>query len=262
MRIGITGRTGRLGNTLMNQLPVEPCTLDNAREFDIIIHTAAYTDVDGAETNIRDCLYSNFIFTENLRQDTTAKIIYISTDFIFDGKDGAYTETDEPNPISVYGWSKWLGERCLAETDLVIRTTVLYDSIVPDFVTWVLKELQEVGEVHVSSAMFTSPTNVQHLAEAIWYLVKNPLSLPVINIAGSDVISRYAFANMIAEKFGYDLDMVYHTDRTRFGDAKRPIYAGLCTTLAKNLGVPIYSVDEGLELLIKDNEYVNSLYCR
>ena len=256
--IGVTGYKGRLGKVLTSA-GFEPCGVDNAHEFDTIIHTAAYTDVDGAEMDIGKCIMSNVIFTDDLRSCTDAKIIYISTDFVFDGINGPYTEDDRKNPVSVYGLSKDLGERCLFDTDLIVRTTVLYDSHKEDFVTWVLRELKEKGTVEVSHRMITSPTNVYHLAEALLWLVTNPIEHSVINIACENPLSRWEFAVSIAVEAGISPHKVIQSYKTEFGDAPRPVHAGLITDKAKLLGIPIYSVVDGLRLMSEENKLWTSI---
>ena len=102
MKVGVTGFEGRLGSVLVGMGCI-PCSLYNADKFDVIIHAAAYTKVDQAETDIGRCMQSNAVYTDKLRRATDAKIIYISTDFVFDGLDGPYGEWSDENPQSIYG---------------------------------------------------------------------------------------------------------------------------------------------------------------
>jgi dTDP-4-dehydrorhamnose reductase len=244
--IGITNRSGRLGK-ILDTFGYHLVDLSNAHEFNVIIHNGAYTDVDGAEECPEFAVRTNSIFTEDLRMATDAKIVYLSTDFVFDGADGPYNELDVPAPISVYGGTKLMGEAVLKESDVIVRTTVLYGGHRPDFVTWVLDKLKTDAKFSVSSRMITSPTNVYHLAEALKFIIENDLQKHIINIAGDTVISRYAFARYIAETFGFSPEKVGYTTQTNFGAAKRPERAGLKTELAISLGIPIYSVFDGLK---------------
>jgi dTDP-4-dehydrorhamnose reductase len=248
-RIGITDHKGRLGRVLYKTFPV--VTMSNAHKYDVIIHNGAYTDVDGAEDNILETLAKNVIQTNALRVATDARIILLSTDFVFDGKAGPYKEVDRPRPLGVYGWSKWMAERILYPTDMIVRTTVLYGGHRPDFVSWVLNNFYLDQEFSVSSRMISSPTNVYHLAEALKYIAQKPFKQHVINVAGSQAISRYAFARMIGKVFDKDLSLLNYTTETNFGKAERPKRAGLCISLAQSLGIPIYSVWDGLLMMRK-----------
>jgi dTDP-4-dehydrorhamnose reductase len=245
MKIGITDNQGRLGKILGEWYP--RMDMMDAHKFDVIIHNGAFTDVDGCETDVMKALMNNVFFSHRLRMATTAKIIFLSTDYIFDGVSGPYSERAQPNPLSVYGWTKWIGERMLNPTDTIIRTTGLYGGHKPDFVTWTLEKFKNKVQFSVSSRMITSPTNVYHLAEALKHIVKKNIQDHVINIAGDTIVSRYAFATYIAKTFGFSSSLVGYASNTNFGLAKRPERAGLKTDLANSLGIPIYSVFDGLK---------------
>ena len=258
MKIGITNSTGRLGQTLAEKGCEQFRYWD---QYDVIIHNGAYTKVDQAENDVREALFYNVFETEEIRETCDARIIYLSTDFVFDGNAGPYNELASPNPKSVYGTSKWYGERVLRQSDVIVRTTVLYGNRNrPDFVTWVLDQFDSGEEFAVSSRMITSPTNVYHLVEALLMLAEMTPPRHIINIAGDTVLSRFAFAQMIGEVFEKDLGQLKFTSDAKFGKAQRPERAGLKVDLAKSLGLPIYSVRAGLELmkemnLILDNQH-------
>src|SRR5213593_2641708 len=129
MRIFITGAAGQLGHELQRALKDHTLLLGIWPEFDVlkaekqileakaevVIHTAAYTDVDGAERDPHSAMAINAEGTERVARAAAksgARLIYLSTDYVFDGKKGApYGETDEPNPLNAYGRSKLEGER-------------------------------------------------------------------------------------------------------------------------------------------------------
>jgi dTDP-4-dehydrorhamnose reductase len=245
-KITITDDKGRLGKVLAEHYPI---VRNFYRDYNVIIHNGAYTDVDGAENDINTVVSQNIIETEYMREVFNRKVIYLSTDFVFDGEDGPYYETDDPAPLGVYGWTKWMGERVLHKTDTIVRTTVLYGGHKPDFVTWVLDQYDAGEPFEVSSAMITSPTNVYHLAQALKIIAEKDIDEHIINVAGGNVISRYAFAEMIGRVFEKDLTLLRYTEETNFGFAPRPQYAGLRTNFAHSLGIPIYSVFDGLHLM-------------
>lgn len=252
MKVGITDSKGRLGKVLHQWYP--RINLMDAHEYDVIIHNGAYTDVNGAETNIVDAVTKNIYLTQRLRNSTKAKIIYLSTDFVFDGNTGPYHENDKSNPISVYGWTKWLGERVLNDDDCIVRTTVLYGGHKPDFVRWVLAQLDRDHPFEVTSRLITTPTYVYHLAEALQELAQRDKSPNIVNIVGDTVLSRYAFAIMIANTFNKNPALISYSTETEFGAAQRPQRAGLKTNVAKSIGLPIYSVQNGLLEMRYTNE--------
>ncbi len=146
----LTGGSGTLGSTLIpllkeagykvfapthEEFPVEDIIgvsdyLQDGKRFDCILHCAAWTDVKGAEkpknkvkvieTNVYGCMNMRVAAK---RQPTKTKIVYISTDYVYDGMKGGYTVKSKPNPGTFYGWSKYAGEAFMEPTDLIIRTS-------------------------------------------------------------------------------------------------------------------------------------------
>lgn len=261
MRIAVTGPRGRLGSELVRRgcMPLTSNITEwwhlrteiDALNPDIIINCAAYTDVDGCENAPRHAAAVNTAGVYILTQAFTGKLIHISTDYIFDGQAGPYTEEATPNPISIYGWSKLGGELVLRDRPdtLIVRTTVLFDQFSYNFVTSVIRRLLN-GEQVVASILHGSPTYVPHLAEAI--LKATDLS-GVINIAGSCVMSRWEFARMIAAELGLD-DLVKVGQVT--GHAPRPLWAGLKVDKAQSLGLPIYDPLDGVKEVVNALEKV------
>jgi len=123
------------------------------------------------------------------------------------GRDGFYSEEDTPNPISQYGMTKLLGEQEILEADysrdVIIRTTVLYGGCKPDFVGAILRQLKEKSPFEVTGLVVGSPTYIPHLSKGIKALVRLKRPPRIVNIAGKDVISRWAFACMIAKEHGF-----------------------------------------------------------
>lgn len=224
-------------------------------EPDVIIHTAAATGVDWCEDNPIEALKINATGVDNIISWWEGKLIYISTDYVFDGKKwftSGYSEKHSVNPISVYGTTKLAGEFIALNgwsDTTVVRTTVLYGGKGPSFVTWVLEQYNKGEPFELSNKMITTPTNIYHLAEALIYIAEHDIDEKIINVVGGDIVSRYTFGVMIGKKFGKDISLLKSCGETTFGKAKRPTRGGLQTTLAKSLGIPIYAVDEGLELM-------------
>jgi dTDP-4-dehydrorhamnose reductase len=268
-KIAVTGCRGRLGSELVKRgcIPMNSNVmlkdwikkdLDEIQP-DIVIHCAALTDVDKCEKLRHSSLELNARGTENLKVCFPGKIIYISTDYVFNGKGkGLYSETDEPSdPTTLcwYGYIKLLGEQILGNNDTIIRTTILYGSPVKgDFVTSILENLENAEPFTVTKALYGTPTYIPHLAEGIMSLL-NVYPMPhIVNIAGGDYLSRYDLAVLIASVFGYKNYKQLILPTNYIGSVKRPRHAGLSTRLAEKLGIKIYSVLDGLEAFKKEQK--------
>lgn len=265
MTIYVTGYQGRLGKYLIGSLGYLPLECDvtelssvkialrenEATEKDTIIHCAAITDVDGCEGALhKRAIEVNIKGTNNTRSAFRGQVIYLSTDYVFDGRDGPYNEKAEPNPQSHYGKTKRYGEEEILEADyprdVILRTTVLYGGHKPDFVTAILKQLKTRSSFEVTGALLGSPTYVPHLAKGIKKLLMLKQPPKIVNIVGKDVISRWVFACKIAKTFGYPVYNVLLTMKSQMGAATRPRLGGLRVDLARTLNIPTYSVDDGL----------------
>ena len=193
LKIVILGAQGRLGVALRKQLggthAVIPLTrneidLRNSSsiqqclsklEYDIVINCAALTDVDYCETHVAEAEQINGLAVGQIAQHAqriNAKVIHISTDFVFKGdKTGFYVETDATEPISVYGRSKLLGERELfAHTDnaIVLRTSWLFGLARPAFPEWLIEQARHKEEpLRVVGDKFGSPTSAEDAARII-----------------------------------------------------------------------------------------------
>jgi len=270
VRIGVIGSNGRLGSELVNRLSThgyEPinCDITNAdsildaisgKHYDCIVNCAAYTNVDKAEKEEIKALSINGFGPENLARTYLGYIVHISSDYIFDGSDGPYTEEDECNPISAYGRSKHVGEiglRPYMDRTLVVRTTVLYDNGIkyPNFVTSILSQLKSGKYVTVPKQLLGNPTYIPHLATGLTFAINKGLT-GTLNISGRTRMSRYQCAREVAHMFNLDANNVL--SGPVFGDAKRPYLAGFILDKAKTLGVPVFSLWEGLEHLRKELE--------
>lgn len=268
MIVAVTGPNGRLGSYLVRKIGYIPmeCDITNPESIKdklaelnpgVIVNCAAYTDVDGAETHYRKALDINQFGVAYLREAFEGWLIHLSTDYIFGGVQGPYSErfdVSEDFTKGRYGKSKSYGEINMFSVPdrlgTIVRTTMLYGSPYKpdDFVSHILEQLDAGKPFEVPYTLVGSPTYVPHLAEGIRYLIDhywhNPP--PILNIVGEDVLSRYDFALMIASVWGYDKNLIIPTNKHR-GFAYRPRKAGLKVEMAKRLHIPIYSVLEGLE---------------
>ena len=264
-RVAVTGARGNLGLELvgMGCVPLHSDITsiyqiqDELKEVepDVIINCAAKSHVDGCETKEGEKLAVavNTRGIANLREIYDGPIIHLSTGYIFNGRRGPYKEKDKPDPLQGYGFSKWAGEVIFQSYnrpgDVIVRTMGLYGGHKPDFVSFVLTALSNEEKVDVFKDLKFNPTYVPHLAKALMKLVDIEDPPKVVNIVGKDNLSRYDFARKIASKFGYDRRLVFPVTLKENGvfQASRPKNAGLRTNLAKKIGLPIYSVVDGLE---------------
>ncbi len=278
MKVLIIGSEGMLGHDLVDILSVENeistttidtlditdinKTIETVKNInpDIIVHAAAFTDVDGSETN-QDIAYKvNVLGTRNVAvacREVDASMVYICTDYVFDGTKGSsYYEYDQTNPLSVYGRTKHLGEVCIHDIlnkFYIVRTSWLYGFHGPNFITTMLKLAEKMDSISVVSDQIGSPTYTVDLAAAISELIKKP-AYGTYHITNSDHCSWYEYAQEIFEIAGIDIE-INPVSTEEFGSpAPRPKYSVLENYNWKMEGFPkIRSYKEALR------EYMSSL---
>ena len=152
-----------------------------ARRPELVVHLAAYTNVDGCEANPQIAEETNSLGTRNIATacaEIGAAMLYVSTDYVFDGlKTGAYGEDDPPNPLSVYGRSKLMGEqhvRAILKRYFIVRTSWLYGPNGKNFVTTILKVAHRQKVLRVVNDQHGSPTYTRHLSLKIAELLRSP----------------------------------------------------------------------------------------
>ncbi len=243
----ITGANGQLGTELKNRLSnavftdVQDLDITNAsivkeyvhdNNIDTIINCAAYTNVDAAEDDTRTAYSINVDGPRNLAK-TGAKMIHISTDYVFDGRAHApYSPCDKPNPLSVYGRTKLAGEQAVQEYScryVIIRTAWLYSPYGNNFV----KTMRRLGatrdSINVVSDQVGSPTYAGDLADAIIKIVPNmnDKTNGVYHFTNAGVCSWYDFAHKIMDLSGLKC-MVKPIPSLEYPTrARRPMYSVL-----------------------------------
>lgn len=260
MLIAVTGCRGRLGQALV-QLGCVPMEVDitvpadlhhwlsRKHAPDVVINCAAWTNVDEAETNRERCIAVNVRGVYNLCEAFSGRVIHLSTDFVFDGKRGPYSEKARPSPLNAYGFSKWGGEEVMRLFDRpgssVVRTTWLYGAVgKDDFMQRVVYGLKAKERVYASAEMVGNPTQVSHLALALKALAEHSRPPAVLNLSGTDRLSRFEWACFLAEFLGRDPALVQPEEVFR---AERPKQGGFKLNLARKLKLPLYSLEEGTE---------------
>lgn len=281
MKILIAGGKGMLGSDLTNILSNENenehevlCTgyetlditdINNTIEFisnvrpDIIINCAAFTNVDGCETEYDSAYKINAIGARNLAvvsNEINSSLVHISTDYVFDGKKGSsYLEHDRTNPISAYGETKLAGEefiRSLCNKYYIIRTQWLFGKNGNNFVKTMVNLAKEKDTLTVVNDQFGSPTYTVDLSNAICQLITKP-QYGTYHITNSEIVSWYEFTVEILRQIGKTNVAVNPCDTSQFPrPANRPAYSPLENYLWKTSGhKPLRSFREAL------NEYLD-----
>lgn len=247
-------------------------TLDVIREdkdHPIVLHLAAKADVDGCEQDREQgeegaAYQINVKGTENVVNaclEGNKKIIYISTDFVFDGEnvpEGGYTEEDNPNPINWYAKTKYLGEEVVRNSGLpflIVRLAYPYQkeefALKKDFVHAMLGRLQNNQPIAGVTDHLMSPTYLDDIAIALGVLIGQDQT-GIFHVVGSEFISPYDAALKIAEAFDLETSLISKTTREEYfkGKAPRPFNLSLNNDKIEQLGVRMRGFSEGLRELI------------
>lgn len=294
MKILITGANGLLGQKLVklildknqdelvatargaNRLPYDDSlytyvSLDITNESkvaevigetrpDVVIHTAAMTNVDQCETEREACQKLNVDATQYLItvcEENGTFFLHLSTDFIFDGEDGPYDEEALANPISYYGESKLKSEELVKASKAewaIVRTVLVYgiahDMSRSNIILWVKGSLEQGKQIKVVDDQLRSPTLAEDLAMGC-YLIARQKALGVFNICGKDLLTPYDMAIKTADFFSLSTATMERADASTFQQtAKRPPRTGLLIEKAvTKLGYQPHSFDEGIAIV-------------
>lgn len=224
-------------------------------EPEVIVNAAAMTNVDACETEREKAWRSNVTGVENLLHAAKlsgARLVHISTDYVFDGKNGPYIETDRPNPICYYGRTKLASENLVTTSGLpstVIRTMVLYGiarNVKANFALWLLANLKAEKPVRVVDDQIGNPTIAEDLAYGILKVIELE-RLGLYHVAGPDLVSRYEFALALAKIFGFNKKLITPVKTaTMKQPAARPLKSGLITLKAQtDLDIKLAGVEQG-----------------
>ena len=227
---------------------------------DLVIHTVAYANVDFCEKNNHDANFLHVTVTQKIAQTCAsigAKILYFSTDAVFDGKQNEkYVESDIPNPLSYYGKTKLAAEKILMDTsknNIIFRTTVIYGPYSRSrFTSWVLDNLKQDKPVPAFTDQFNTPTLIDDLCKVILDILNLDLS-GIYHAAGKTCLSRYDFALKLAKKFDYNEELIIPTLSSTVNQiAPRPKNGCLDSTkLEKILNFEFSSIDSGIDFMKK-----------
>lgn len=270
IKVLVTGSNGQLGNCIKNidnnnlniiytdYKELDICDLKKVESFfqlhgpiDYCINCAAYTAVDNAEKEPEKASQINALGPKNLafacRSNNTV-LIHVSTDFVFDGKKNEpYFEIDLPNPISVYGETKWEGEKYIQQIcpkHVIIRTSWLYSPFGNNFVKTMLRLSEIRTELNVVNDQIGTPTNAYDLAHAILHIISKDIyfkktnqPIPYYGIyhySNEGICSWYDFAQKIFEINNIKINLFPIPTISYPTPAQRPLYSVLDKTKIKN----------------------------
>lgn len=292
MKILVTGSNGLLGQKLTERLQADPSvyliatargksvlplsrgeyhtldvcdgaaveTLFHAIKPDVVIHTAAMTQVDQCETEREACWNANVTAVENLIRTcraTDTHLVHVSTDFIFDGTRGPLDETEKPAPVNYYGESKLAAEALVIASGLswsILRTVLVYgitqDMSRSNIVLWVKNSLEQGKTIQVVNDQWRTPTLAEDLAQGC-HLAAVQKATGIYNISGKDFLSPYDIAIKTATFFGLDQSLIKAVDSSTFRQpARRPLKTGFVIEKAeRELGYRAHSFEEGIGVL-------------
>lgn len=292
MKILITGANGLLGQKLieyyhknpdveliatgkgMNRNPIGnyiyiPMDVTSSHQVDsiirrtmpeVIINTAAMTNVDQCEKEQEACWKLNVTAVEHLIKACAMNdcfFIHLSTDFVFDGKLGPYKEDDTPNPLSYYAKSKWTSEQLLAKSHItwaVVRTILVYgvtkEMSRPNIVLWAKKNLEKGKQLQMVNDQWRTPTLVEDLAIGCALVAKNKTQ-GVFHISGKNTLTPYQMAIKIADFFKLNTKLIKEVSSSTLSQpAIRPAKTGFHIEKArKQLGYEPVSFENGLAVV-------------
>ncbi len=183
-------------------------------EPDVVVHMAAYGDVDGCEKNMAYAWDVNVLGSRNvlkLAKKFSNYFVYLSTDYVFDGIRGSYREMDPPNPVNYYGLTKLAGELLFLSSGIsgcIVRASSIFGAGPgrPNFAKFLVNRLEADNEVRALIDQYTTPTEASLLAEAICEIIENRYE-GIFHVV-SERVSRYDFAIRLTEIFGFDKNLI------------------------------------------------------
>jgi dTDP-4-dehydrorhamnose reductase len=283
VRVLTTGCEGQLGRELRRALQDEmlqgtdlrtdsglvmditsyESTVSTIAEFEpeVVIHAAAYTNVDGCERDPETAYQVNGLGTQNVAlacQRIGCAMVYVSTDYVFDGDKGEpYYEFDRTNPVSAYGRSKLAGEQyvqTLTNKFYIVRTAWLYSAHGSNFIKWALKSAREQPEIMGVTDQVGSPTHAADLADGIAQMIRRE-RYGIYHLTNEGSCSRYELLLRILDFAGLKARVAPVTTPELLAKfslpAKRPANAALRNFCAsRSMGITLRPWDDALKELV------------
>ncbi len=223
--------------------------LFDAAQPEAVVHLAAMADVGTAERNPEVAAAVNATATETIArlcQRHAARLVFVSTEYVFDGLNGPYRVNDPPSPNTQYGRTKFEAEQAVAALAFswsILRTSIVYGWPAPgrrNFVPMLVDRLRDGEPYHGPTNVYRSPVYVEHLVDGIERLVEVE-DTGIHHVAGSDWVTLHDFAVAVAEKFGLGTSLVIPK-----ADAMDDRLGLDCALTMAGLGLPHTGLDEGL----------------
>ena len=225
---------------------------------DYVIHTAAMTHVDKCEEDRDACNLVNVGGTNNILKACEkhgSHLIFISTDFIFDGVNGSYSENSKPNPLSIYGMSKWNAEKLIRASKIdssIVRTSLVMgyfqDLMTSNIILWAREKLSKGEKISIVNDQIRTPTWSIDLAEGCFLLIENRVS-GIYNISGSEKFRISELFKRVARHGNYNSNLIKEVKTMELGQmAPRPLISDLDISKARrNLGFNPHSFKDVLD---------------
>lgn len=281
MKLIVTGMTGLVGSRINELLgkkyeflnlsrslgvnienKIQVLEFIKSSQAPIVLHLAAKTNVDECEKEKDSAWEINVVGTQNVVDACDKlgkKIIYVSTDFVFDGekKDGLYSEEDKPNPINWYGKTKHEGEKIVQNSLnpwIIMRIAYPYraDFVKKDFFRAILARLENGQQIQAVTDHIMTPTFIDDIAYALDLLIEQN-ARGLFHVVGSSSLTPHEAAILIAQTFGLSSLNIIKTTRVEYfkNQAPRPFKLALQNAKIQKLGIKMRSFEEGIEEIKK-----------
>lgn len=233
-----------------------------------VIHTAAMTNVDACESNKELCKQLNVEAVAHLAkicEEIDCQLVHLSTDFIFDGENGPYTELDKPNPLSFYGQTKLQAEEVLKASacrSVILRTIIVYgvvnDLSRTNIVLWAKNALEKGEDINIVNDQWRMPTLAEDLALCCLLAVKQNAQ-GIYNASGKDMMSITELVEQVADFWGLNKSLIHPISSASLAQkAKRPKRTGFVLDKSmNNLGYRPRSFKEGLAIVNAQLQLIN-----
>ena len=233
----------------------------NSFKPEVVILAGGITDVDLCESKpglAKEVNIKGTLTLAKKAKEYETRLVFLSTDYVFDGKNGPYGEKDAPHPINIYGRTKLEGEdivKSLSKDSLIVRTAQLYgtDPRAKNFAIKIIRNMKNKKKVYAADDFYCTPTHSNSLSACIIDLLEKQRT-GVYNAAGMDFINRYEYVEKIAKIFSLDKGLIVKVKLKDLGlKAKRPKKAGLrIDRIKKDIAPPLYDCEKGLGILKKE----------
>ncbi len=276
MKIFITGAAGKLGRQLARQLMQDHDVIGaDARKLDvtdyracqrmihditpdIVLHPAAWTDVDGCARNPRQALLINGVGAHNIAASAAQlgiPILYVSSNEVFDGRlNRPYTELDVPNPVNPYGYSKWYGERAVMQSNprhYIVRTAWLFAHGGNNFVQAILKAAKAKKSLRVVTNEVANPTYANDVASAAAALIETQ-RYGSYHFVNEGAVSRWDFARRVLDRSGFQDTPIERISRHEWQrPSLAPEYTELANIAGASIGIRLRPWQESLQAFLQ-----------